>query len=213
MSAEDEKEKEKEKKEQRDEQKAWAEVGTAWRQGSNEEEGASNMKSINVIEVRDRAAKFAKSIRRRNLIEYLAGVILIAFLIPGVLDSSRTPLTRAGGALMIAAAVFVLAILYKRGSNKKIPDPNSSTTSFLAFERSELDRQASLLERVWLWYVLPFAPAILAIYTDALLEALKKGTPITKPIALFAVTIAFFVFVHWLNRRAARKLRARSEKL
>ena len=71
---------------------------------------------ITLDDVRSRAARFERRIRRRNLREYVAGVIVIAFwgASPWFLPFRGRQL--AAALLSIAGTIFVLVQLHRRGA-------------------------------------------------------------------------------------------------
>jgi hypothetical protein len=88
----------------------------------------------------------------------------------------------------------------------------------LAYERAELDRQARLLERVWIWYLAPLLPSIVLLYAEGIQRSLAqeggaRSAGLAIHLTLFAVSLGLFVFLGRLNRRAARGLRERMAKL
>ena len=119
---------------------------------------------------------------------------------------------------MVAGALFVAAFLLARARNLRAPDPAAPTSEVLAHERAQIERQARLLERVWIWYLAPLLPSVALIYADSLQRALARsdgapGTGVGVIVALFAASLGLFVLIGWINRRAARRLRERMAPL
>src|SRR5450755_2172561 len=75
---------------------------------------------ISLAEIHRKASRFEKRISRRNLREYVAGVIVIVFF-GYYISIFHSALTRAGCGLVIAGALFIGLTLHKRGPSKAIP--------------------------------------------------------------------------------------------
>jgi hypothetical protein len=188
------------------EQRLWAELGEQWRKDAA---GAARLAAVDPDVVRARAGKLARTIRRRNARELVAGAVVIAF---GVyrMSTATAWLAQLSGAAMIAGAAFVSAVLLRRGGNLPPPPPTAVTSEVMAFERAELERQAALLERVWLWYIAPLLPGIALSLADSYVEAVRAGRPLWLFAPIVALCAAVLVGVGWLNARAARRLRVRA---
>ena len=197
-----------EERRDQDEQRSWAELGATWRA-----DGAGDaFAAVDPAAVRARAAVFARRIRRRNVREVAAGALVIAGGVAMVIRSSEAAI-RIGGALMAAGAAVLIAILLRHGRPLPPPAPDAPTRDVLVHERAELERQARLLERAWLWYLGPLVPSMVAIEGTAIARAAASGHGLGFALGSAAFTTAAFVAIGWLNARAARSLRARSERL
>lgn len=184
------------------EESEWSDLGTLWR-----EQRVSAFAEVDVAAIRTSSDRFAKKVRARNLTELVAAALLVVF---GSIEFFRAPqvLLKLGMAAMVLGAIAVTAVLLTRGKNLPPPPDDAPTREVIDHARTELERQADLLERVWLWYLLPVTPSMFLVYGHALVEAIAAGKSIWGPIGLFAGTAAFFVFVYFLNLRSARKHRA-----
>ena len=157
--------------------------------------------------VRARATKFERTIRRRNLIETAAGVVVIALFAMGMATAASEgewALVLAG-AMVVTGTAFVLWHLHRRGSNLVRYPEEDCRTHLLA----QLTRQRDLLREVPRWYLAPLVPGICAIYAiTATKVAENRGweTALSGVWQPFVATMAFFVFVAWLNWWAARRL-------
>lgn len=163
---------------------------------------------------RRHATRFEKLIRRRNLIEYAAGVLVFGMF--GLGAVSATVIGEWGFAAAMFAVIigtgFVLRKLHRDGSNlDRLPE--SSCRDHL---RAQLLRQRDLLRGVPKWYLAPFIPGILGVYfATAYGVAQVRGWEVAlrgiwQPLGL---TVVFFCFVAWLNLRAAKQLDGRVASL
>ncbi len=170
-------------------------VRRLWR-NQPEEEGP-----MSVDEIRRRARKFEKTIRRRNFREYAAAVVVvIAFGVSAWRDTNM--FVRAGAGLTIAATVFIVSYLHRKGSAHAMP-ADLTLPDYLVFHRAELVRQRDLLQGVWVWYLLPFVPGMVLVVVGRTLD-----NPATWPRALVASAVCALVFfgIGRLNQWAARKV-------
>lgn len=154
---------------------------------------------LTVDEVRRRSARFERRVHWRNVREYIAGVLVIAF---GTAQVWRTHGWRATPpVLAILGTMYVMFQLHRRGSARSLPSDVGIRGS-IEFHRVELERQRDALLGVWHWYLLPFVPALAAALVvtgiDRGINARLIGTGV-----FFVLT---FVGILALNKRGARKL-------
>lgn len=163
---------------------------------------------MSIDEIRGRATKFEKRISRRNLREYVAAAI--AFVILGYsLVHAHDSLGRWSLVLLIAGLGFAMVHLHLKGSSRGISSAMGAQCA--EFFLVELERQRDLVSNLW-WYLGPLVPGLL-------LGAIAAAVAHPQPKALLgqaighAFIIGAFVFVIWLNRRAARCLQRQIDEL
>jgi hypothetical protein len=162
---------------------------------------------MSLDELRRKAEKFQKRIHNRNFREYAASVFVIAAFGYYIW---RFPAVRLGSGLIIAATLYVMYQLHKRGAAKNVPAALGLGTC-RDFHRRELELQRDLLKDVWKWYLLPFAPGLLAfVAVPAMHSPPDKWLRAVPFILLCAV---FFYAVAILNQRGARKLQRQIDEL
>jgi hypothetical protein len=172
---------------------------------------------IDMEALKKRGSKLRRKVRVRNAVETAAAVVVL-YLFGKDAYAALTAgdhLSALGGALVMAGAVVVVAVLWRRGSNMRPPMIDAPTSEQIAFHRGALVRQRDLLRSVPRWYLGPFVPGILVLFVaqarNALLgeglpsAALDRGALLAGNLAL---VVLVFVAVAWLNARAARKLDA-----
>ncbi len=120
--------------------------------------------TITMDEIRRRADRWERRIRRRNLREYAAGAIATAVL----LFQARHFSFADGWPvwLLIAGTAWMMWQLHRRGSAKPIPG-DLGVTGSVRFYRQELERQRDALRAVWSWYLLPLVPGLVAVMANA----------------------------------------------
>lgn len=164
--------------------------------------------------VKTRAAKFERTIKRRNVLEYAAGglaVVLFGGLSIGALSKAEYFIA-AAGALCVACTVYVLFQLNKRGSSIAARPEESC----LAHLRGQYERQYHALRTVPQWYLAPIGLGLFGYYA---LFAVQYGQRVGLEKALDGIwhpllgTAALFAFFWWLNARAARSLKQRIDQI
>lgn len=196
----------------------WETLAALWRSPAERGERPDAMfEEIDLERARSRAAAFARTIRRRNARELLAAA---AVILGGAWMAHRaeTALLVFGGAAMALGAAIVAATIVLRARNLAPPPPEAPTRVVLAYERAQLERQARLLERAWLWYLTPLVLPVASIYADSLVRAFEREGAdrllvMGVGLGLFIVTLAVFALIGWLNLRASRDLRRRMAAL
>lgn len=165
-------------------------------------------------QVQTRAAKFERTIKRRNFIEYAAGAFcIISFggLAYGSLQMTEY-LIAGAYALCIACVVFVLWQLRARGSHRPLR-PEESCLDHL---RDQYLRQYNALRTVPQWYLGPLTLGVITVYTTMIIKFSQMGglakalEGIWQPLL---GTAAFFGFVWWLNWFAAQKLKRQIDQI
>jgi hypothetical protein len=127
----------------------WDALGASWRADVS---ARSSFEDVDADVVRARAADLARKIRRRNVRELVAGA-LGAIAGGWIAYDASSLLLLLGGVAMAVGALTVTAIIVLRARNVSPPPLDAWTREVIAFERSELERQARLLERSWTWYL------------------------------------------------------------
>lgn len=157
---------------------------------------------LSLEEIRARAAKFQSRIRRRNLREY-AAALLVILLFARFFSTTPNIVERIGFALVIAGALYYIAHLWKWGAPRFLP-ADMGRADCLHFYRGELERQRDLLRGVWTWAILPIAPG-LAI---GLIYGIVTASPAARWRSILGALIATAIIlgIGWLNQRAAGRL-------
>jgi hypothetical protein len=160
-------------------------------------------------ELRAKAAKFQNRIRRRNIREYLAALVVVV-LFADFLWKTPDTIQRIGFALVIVGALYYIWHLWKWGAAKFLP-ADLGRADCLRFYRGELERQRDLLRGVWKWAILPIAPGL----TIGLVYGIVTASPLARWRSVLgaAIAAAIIVVIAWLNQRAARSLDTRIAEL
>jgi hypothetical protein len=153
---------------------------------------------MSMLEINARSAALRRKLRVRNIVEYLAGLYVIAFSLRLALQA-EDPMVATGMALLAAGALFVIGHMHVNGWVQAGSGGDNAAHS-KDFYRAELVRQRDLLDRMWLWYLLPLAPGLALLHV-----ARAAANPLATAVSA-AGAVAVAVVLTWLNRRAARKL-------
>lgn len=156
--------------------------------------------------VREASEAFERRIRRRDLLETLAAVV-VAALFGYEAATSATWLARIGAGILVLSSGFVVWWLRRARTSGPARAADRSVADRLRAERERVEIQIRLLETVAWWYLAP--PAVGAVL---FIVGLGAGTVATL-ISLAGVAGVFGAVCH-LNRRAARThLRPRRDEL
>jgi hypothetical protein len=166
---------------------------------------------VTVEQIRAKADKFQSTVRRRNRIEYAAGVFVVAGF-GWYIWIFRTPLMRLGSLLIIAGAIFIMAWIHFRVSASPIPS-QISFIDYISRYREELRRQQSALRTVWLWYLGPLVPG-LVLFTIGMSRLFEHVPGSRRPMWPFLVVmVGMFAGVWLLNLWVARRLQHQIDEL
>ena len=164
--------------------------------------------------LKNRSSAFERKVRRRNLIEYAAGALIVLVSAPTAVFFLSVGMVGLGVsmALMLVGTAIVMWNLHQRASAQQRRPEEDCRSHLIAQHR----RQADALRKVPLWYIGPLLPGVLGVYGTVALKAAGQVdaweilTEIGRPLGL---TLAFFAFVIWLNLRAAKALQRQAEEL
>jgi hypothetical protein len=166
---------------------------------------------VTVEKIRADADKFQSAVRRRNRVEYAAGVLVVAgfglylWIFP-------TPLMRLGSLLIIAGAIFIMVWIHFRASANPIPS-HIAFMDYISRYREELRRQQSALRTVWLWYLAPLVPGFV-LFTIGMSRLLEHAPGSGRPMwPLLVATVGVFAGVWLLNLWGARRLQHQIDEL
>ena len=116
-------------------------IESLWRNQKTEE-------TVTLENIHLTAEKFQGRIRTALLIEYVGSYI---WVLPG-------SMVKAGAALIIVGALFMVWQLHRRMAARRVPD--LSAPGLLEFHKRELLRQRDAAQSAWLWYMLPCVPGM-----------------------------------------------------
>ena len=165
-------------------------------------------RAMSLDELRYRSRRLTRAVSRRNLIEYVAGAVVVVVLGRAAWKAPFLAM-RLGSGLIVAATIFVVYYLRRYGGAKAMP-LDMAATSCLAFHRGELERQRDLLRSVWKWYLLPFAPGMILVYLGPVLAHPELAARAAWPAA---GTVLLFVCIGALNRYGAKRIQMKIDAL
>ena len=161
---------------------------------------------VDIADIRGRSLKFQGQIWRRNLREYAASALVVAFF--GLSSwTSDGFWTRTGALLVIGGTLYMCYELHRRGSTRTAPPGASS----VVFHRAELERQRDALQSVWRWYLAPFVPGLTVHAVGREVDNPPLAwVPLLLNLAFF---VAVFAGIFKLNQSAARELQREIDEL
>lgn len=154
-------------------------------------------------------AQMREKLVRRDRIETIAAVALaLVFALFAVVDVFASHwLSAAGHAGLALWAAWVPHRLRRSRKEGAAPPADAPLREHLLRSRDAALAQARMLERAWLWYVLPCV-AGLAVTT------LADSGPTPLALGYLALVVVAGVAVAWWNRRAARtRMRSHADAL
>ena len=164
--------------------------------------------AMSLREIRNRAGKFERRIKHRNLRESIAAAVVVAAFGWLALVFENT-IARAGCVLVILGTFYMVRQLYRRGSVARLPQEAGLLTSIEHY-REELIRQRDLLRGIWSWYIGPFLPGSALLYIAGLVSRPDK----VGDLGLNALLFGSMLLIVWgINWRAAKKLQQQIEEL
>lgn len=170
-------------------------------------------KPMTLAEIHQRARKMERKVHRRNLTEYVAGVLVILAFAP-VLLRNGSWMMQGGAALIIVATVMVLRHLHRMASARAVPEGGAPIVDF---HRQELVRQRDALRTVGRWYLAPFLPGLALVIAGRWFQSHAHGRPIETDhliiLVVAAVMAVFMGFVWALNQWGAKRLQKRIDEL
>lgn len=154
-------------------------------------------------EIRRRAAKFERRIWWRNMRETVASLIAMGLFVY-FLATSHDWLSRVTFGLFIGAMAWIVGMLHRKGSAKKLP-AGVDTLTGVRFYRQELERQYDVVKNVWWWYLAPLVPGFV-VYTIGYAAKFPRPGAWAGLALMDAIVAAMFYLIWRLNLRAARCL-------
>ncbi len=170
--------------------------------------------AMSVVDIHIRSARFQARIRRRNWREHIVAALLVA-VFGWVAWMTPDLIVKTGSILIVAGLVYIsvrLAIHARAGNARDL----ACAKTWIAFYRGELLRQHEALRDILSWYLAPLVPGITVFMAGAAFTRDNPAPLFAKAIIFvvaMAICAAVFGFVYWINRRAARQLKAAIDKL
>jgi hypothetical protein len=161
---------------------------------------------VNMEQVIKQASSFQRTVRNRNLREYVAAAIIVVWAGVSLARMQAPLLVHLGGVCSAIGAIFVVVSLRRRGHAAGDPPLAASTSEVMRWHRAQLLRQRDLLSSVPRWYLAPFVPGMVLIILGRWLEHPEQW-PRMLAVSLSMVLVG--VAVALLNRYGARKLNQR----
>lgn len=194
----------------------WGQIRQQWRRDSS----AAPAMSLAEVQAQDRVLH--KQIRARDWRETVAAVVVALFF--GYVAWSEAGRHAWAAAAFAAELVFwaLWVPFWLRKTRRDAPEPRYDLPlrSYLVRQRDMLLAQARMLERAWLWYVMPCMVGVIGLtlsHADGVWAVKNDMVGMSIRLIFFsyiAGVIALGIGVAWLNRHVARtRLRTQAEQL
>jgi len=168
-------------------------IGRIWREDDTDDFLRRRIERLSTV--RDRATELDARVRRRDLRETLAAVLVIPLCILWTIRAS-TP-TSALGAIILAITVAILPFRL-RTARRPTKDPTLPASTAVEVEVARLREQERLLDSALVWHLGPAAIGFALFF---------GGSALISPLSKALFTLLVFVGLGWvliLNRRAVR---------
>ena len=174
------------------------------------QEQPATPRHFDIDELRRKAQRFERGVRRRNLREYVACVLVAAAAIYFAIVRDE-PVTRLGCLVLLTGTAIAAWQLHRRTAIDA-RDPARLAAPLATHYRDELCRQRDALRSVGWWYVLPLLPGPELMLLG---RHLAGHLPISKPgdLAIFLLMPIVGLLVLLLNLHGARQLQRRIDAL
>jgi hypothetical protein len=159
--------------------------------------------TITLADLKKGAGRFQLGVGIRNLIEYVAAVIVVISYSQMLLKFDA-PLVKIGCVLIVIATLYVVVQIHVRLSSQKAP-ADAIGASFLDFHRAAVLRQIAGHRGIARWYMAPFLPGFSLFILQSLLDQ-KWGQALGLSSMLSLVVFGGIWLNHWAARRLTRKL-------
>jgi len=171
--------------------------------------------SISMDEMRARTQKFKQKIRRRNYIEYVASVLVVAiFGWYATFPLPATPLWPIANLMIIGGILLVVWNLHRK-ARASSPPSDASAATLVDFQRAECTRQRDALKTAWRWYILPVVPGLI-LWFIAVAVGIPAKDPVRAAIMLSGtalVVLVVFAAIILLNLLGAAHLQRQIDAL
>lgn len=181
----------------------WDKMRNQWRDAAP----AAPLMAVDELRMLD--ASLWKKVRRRDLLETVAAVIVVAFLAFRMLESvlGREWLQTGFALLVFAWAVWMPFRLRRARHSMAVDGHGASMLDYLRRQRDAALEQARMLETVWLWYLAPPTAGLIGLAVAS--EGFSRGS-----LGYIGLVLLLYAGLAWLNRRTARtQFRAHAERL
>ena len=158
-------------------------------------------------DVRNAADRFQRAIRWRNAVEYFAAACVLLIFGSHMFYARERISTVVACALIIAATLFVIYYMRRKGY-ATTPPVGGDLRTYLEYLIGDLTRQRDLSRRIFWWYLTPFIPGFAMSFVDRLLHP-PSAPKLNVYVGLgiyFAFLMVVYVGGYWWNQSAARRM-------
>ena len=165
-----------------------------------------------IDEVRAGSGLFRRKIVRRNLVEYVACVLVVVIFSVYTIVIPQ-PLSRIGSGLVVLGTLVVAWQLHKRAW--PLPPEVAGEMSVYGHLRAQLARQRDALASIFWWYLFPLVPGLVLMMFGRSFEGISKDGASALPWVVLGTAFVVVVFygIWWLNRKGARFLQAKIDEI
>ena len=181
----------------------WDKLRVAWR----DDAPAARLAAVDELRTLDRA--LWTTVRRRDLLESIAAVVVAGFFVLTALGSFAEGAWLAGAFALLILAWSLTVPFHMRRARRLAADTGHAAPllDYLRRQRDAALAQARMLEQVWLWYLSPPAIGIAGL-------TLARDGITGRSLGYLGLVLLLYAGVAWLNRHTARtRFRAHADAL
>jgi hypothetical protein len=163
--------------------------------------------------IMNKTAKFDRTIRRRNIRETVAALVVAAFFAIAAWKQHNA-IERLGSLIIVAGALFIIYYIRRHGAEPPDPNPDQTLGGYQRALAEKYGHQIRLLRNVKFWYLAPMYVGLL-IATAGLLKERAASGALTWVDAIGPIVYTLvFAAIWWLNEvYTVRKLQGMRTKL
>jgi hypothetical protein len=164
-------------------------------------------------DIEKKVAKFARTIRFRNIRESVVCLVLIVIFFRNALQAS-TLWSQIMFLELSLACLFITFVIYKYGRSLKPVSPFASTNEFIVLHRKQLEGQIRLLSVTSYWYIAPLMFGIIGLTAEQILFDWQAGRSILFATSYLIGCLIMAFGIGYLNEvTVVRKLKEELRQL
>jgi len=161
----------------------------------------------------ERAKRFEKTIKTRNLMEIVAALAVTAIFAP-IAWRAPNAVARTGNLVVAAGGLWIAFFMLRFGRLARPLPADRSLADYREALLAQFDHQIRLLRNVKFWYLLPLYLGLLIAAAGNVIARTAEGRPGWPELVTIPIFTAVFGFIWWLNEAyGVRKLRHARQRL
>ncbi|GEM_PF-7076757 len=143
------------------------------------------------------SAQFNRRIKHRDLRETIVSLFLVGFFGTAIFLTPY-PVSKIGAAIIMLSSLWIIYKLHSTGKTAGNEGVEESLQEQMKRQLKRVEAQISLLNRVWLWYLLPLSVGVLMFYLPFPVSFISK-------VMFSVLVIILFGGIFGLNKYVVKK--------